>query len=201
MVNTPESELLEKLRGPNAIARDRALAEVYRRVYSTIERMITANNGSVEDAEDIFHDALISFYKQVQNGLILTCALKTYIYSMCRNLWLKRLRKSGRSDNLDEQHNDIVELDRNPEEFLIVDECASLVSSYLSKMGGDCRKIIVYSYFDQYSAEEIAKLMAYATPQVARNKKSKCLKKFRDLVLEGGNQNGSLKQCLEEYIN
>jgi len=200
MVNKPDGELLEILRGPNEIARDRALSEVYRRTYSMIERMIVSNSGSVADAEDIFHDGLISFYKQAQNGLTLTCALKTYIYSICRNLWLKRLRKSGRNDRLEDQHNEVVEMGNDPEAFLIVDECSGLVAESLKKLGEDCRKIIVYAYFDQYKADEIAKLMNYATPQVARNKKSSCLKRFREQVLEKGKVDDSLKQCLEAYL-
>jgi len=200
MVNKPDGELLEILRGPDQISRDKALSEVYRRTYSTIERMITSNSGSIADAEDIFHDGLISFYKQAQNGLTLTCAIKTYIFSICRNLWLKRLRKSGRSDRLEDQHNEIVEMDNDPEEFLIIDECASLVAENLKSLGGDCQKIIVYSYFDQFKADEIAKLMDYATPQVARNKKSNCLKRFREQVLEKGKAGGSLRQCLESYL-
>ncbi len=200
MLRKKDGELLEILRGPDELSRDRALTEVYRRAYSMIERMILNNNGSVADAEDIFHDGLISFYKQIQNGLQLTCAIKTYLYSVCRNLWLKRLRKTGRSDRLEDMHNEIVELDNNPEAFLVVDECASLLTTYLKKLGEDCRKIIVYAYFDQYKADEIAKLMNYATPQVARNKKSSCLKRFREMVLSRGETDSSLKQCLETYL-
>lgn len=200
MLNKPDGELLEILRGPDQNLRDRALSEVYRRTYATIERMILSNSGSVADAEDIFHDGLISFYKQAQNGLTLTCALKTYIFSICRNLWLKRLRKSGRSSRLEDQHNEVVELNTDPSAFLIVDECAGLVAEQLKKLGGDCQKIIVYAYFDQHKADEIAKLMDYATPQVARNKKSNCLKRFREQVLEKGKIDDSLRQCLEAYL-
>lgn len=200
MVNTPDGMLLESLRGPNLAKRDKALAEVYRRSYSMIEAMIVKNNGTVADAEDIFHDALISFYKQAQGGLTLTCAIKTYIYSMCRNLWLKRLRKSGRSSQLEDQHNEVVELDHNPEEYLITDDCSSLVANYLNRLGEDCRKIIVYSYFDHYSADEIAKLMKYLNAQVARNKKSGCLKKFREMVLQNGERDTALQDCLEAYL-
>ncbi len=200
MVNKPDSELLEILRGPDTIQRDKALSEVYRRTYTMIERMIISNNGSTADAEDIFHDGLISFYKQVQNGLTLTCALKTYIFSICRNLWLKRLRKIGRSDRLEDQHNEVVEMDNDPEAYLIVDECANLVAEKLKGLGTDCRKIIVYAYFDQHKADEIAKLMDYATPQVARNKKSSCLKKFRAQVFENGQADSDLRLCLEAYL-
>lgn len=200
MTNLSDGDLLELLRGSDPLQRDKALAEVYRRSYSMIERMITSNSGSVADAEDIFHDGLISFYKQALNGLTLTCAIKTYLFSICRNLWLKRLRKSGRSDRLEDQHNEIVELDNDPEEFLIIDECAALVSAQLKLIGEDCRKIIVYSYFDQFKADEIAQLMDYATPQVARNKKSSCLKRFREQVFKNGKANQSLRQCLEAYL-
>jgi len=200
MVNKTDEELLEILRGPDQIGRDRALSEVYTRTYSMIERMILSNSGTVADAEDIFHDGLISFYKQAQNGLTLTCALKTYIYSICRNLWLKRLRKAGRSDRLEEQHKEVVEMDMDPAAFLIVDECANMVAQRLKALGGDCQKIIVYAYFDQYKADEIAKLMEYATPQVARNKKSSCLKRFREMVLAQGESDNALRQCLENYL-
>jgi len=201
MISTTDKGLLEMLKSPKETEKDRALSTIYKQAYNMIEKLITSNSGSTQDAEDIFHDGLISFYKQAQNNLQLTCAINTYLYAICRNLWLKRLRKSGRSDQLDEQHNEIVELDRNPEAFLINDECAALVAHKLGQLGGDCQKLITYAYFDHYKADKIAKLMNYASPQVARNKKSNCMKRFRDLVLDTNNSNQSLQQCLQEYLS
>lgn len=199
MANYADADLLDMLQGGSPAERDKALKAVYKGAYKMIESMIIKNNGSAADAEDIFHDGLISFYKQAQKGLTLTCKVNTYMYSICRNLWLARLRKAGRSDRLDDNY-DVVELDSNPEDHLVKDDCSGLVAKTLGLLGDDCKKVIVLSYFDQYSATEVADAMGYANSQVARNRKSGCLKKFRELVINEGHSNGALRQCLEAYF-
>ena len=78
-------------------ARDnRIIRYVYKEYFPTIKFLITTNSGTDTDAEDVFQDAMIIIYRKVVgDGLILTSSFKTFLYSICRNLWLQRLDKKS----------------------------------------------------------------------------------------------------------
>jgi len=65
---------------------------IYKEYYPTIKFLITTNSGTETDAEDVFQDALVVLYRKIAKGnLVLTSSFKTFLYSICRNLWLQRL--------------------------------------------------------------------------------------------------------------
>jgi len=74
---------------------------VFEYFYNSIKQMvysyILANNGTVEDAQDICHDSVLIFFRQLKfKNLILYNSYSTYIYSIARNLWHKQLRRMNR---------------------------------------------------------------------------------------------------------
>lgn len=58
-----------------------------------VEELIRKNSGKRSDAKDVFQDALVIFHQKVKNDLQLTSSIGTYIYGVCRNLWMDELRK------------------------------------------------------------------------------------------------------------
>ena len=68
-----------------------ALRELYKTHYPMIVNLICTNSGTEQEAKDIYQEAVIAFYEKVQSpGFTLTCKIKTYLYAVCRRLWLKR---------------------------------------------------------------------------------------------------------------
>ena len=60
----------------------------------SVTKYIKANNGTVEDAKDIFQDALVVLYKKIHTGgFVLTVPLKTYLQAVVKNCWLQELRQ------------------------------------------------------------------------------------------------------------
>lgn len=75
----------------------RAVEALYKSHFSMIQHFVTNNNGSFDDARDIFQEAMITLYEKVQlDHFALTCQIKTYLFSICKNLWLKRLQQMGK---------------------------------------------------------------------------------------------------------
>ena len=59
-----------------------------------VQTFILNNSGTSDDAKDIFQEAMIVLYEKVRSGSFeLNCQIKTYVYSVCRRLWLKRLHQ------------------------------------------------------------------------------------------------------------
>ena len=86
-----------KTDSPDEIALLKGLAEnnreavetIYARHYNMVQSLIVNNNGTTDDARDIFQEAVIILYEKAKSGTFeLNCLLKTYIYSVARRLWL-----------------------------------------------------------------------------------------------------------------
>src|ERR1035437_5799559 len=77
---------------------------IYKKFYPTIMRMVLNNNGTEQEAKDVFQESILVLYHHVQKqSFILTCALQTYLYSIAKRLWLKQLHKKSGTVKLDER--------------------------------------------------------------------------------------------------
>lgn len=136
-----------------------------------------------EDAEELFNDALLVFYKQVSSGELqqLTCSIKTYVYTIGRNKAVDLLRKRHHEVTLykpvvdygtladriwDEQH----ETDR---------ERQQVAESIVRRMTEPCRRILFMFYYEMSNMLNIAKELGYASADVAKTKKNVCLTKAK----------------------
>ena len=74
-----------------------ALSYLYKDHFPMILHFVQNNNGSDDEAKDIYQEAVIIFYEKIRDGgLELNCQIKTYLYSVCRRLWLKLLALKNR---------------------------------------------------------------------------------------------------------
>lgn len=89
----PGNEVLMRLK-----SRDKTVIEtIYRCLFPSINHWITMNSGSLEDAEDIFHDSLLCVMTKLNaQSINLTCDFSTYFNSICRHKWHQILWKRKR---------------------------------------------------------------------------------------------------------
>src|ERR1700759_1296662 len=74
-----------------------ALRKLYTAYFPMVLQLIINNSGDEDDAKDIYQEAIIILYNKVKAGNFeLSSKLKTYIYSICRRLWLKRLSQMNK---------------------------------------------------------------------------------------------------------
>ena len=86
-----KKELNEKVLLEGLAQNDRlAIETLYQQHYSMVQSLIINNQGTADDARDIFQEAMIVLYEKARSGSFeLNCQLKTYVYSVSRRLWLK----------------------------------------------------------------------------------------------------------------
>lgn len=79
-------------------SRDNKAYEIlYQFYYPSVKNFITKNSGSEEDAEDIFQETILVLLEKVpKTDFNLTSSLKTYIFAISSNLWLKKLRDGSK---------------------------------------------------------------------------------------------------------
>jgi RNA polymerase sigma factor (sigma-70 family) len=67
---------------------------IFKDYLPSIRRFVLLQNGTAEDAEDIFMDAIEAICKRVnKGGFQLTCSFYTYLFEVCKRLWWKQLRR------------------------------------------------------------------------------------------------------------
>jgi len=150
--------------------------------YPLIENYIINNNGSKDDAQDIFQNALLVFYQKVKSpDFELTAKLSTYLFAICKNSWLKVLRKKKDLAALDEDtHHIPIELEDQINEPAII----KAIQEKLKQLGDPCQSLIIFHEFHKMKWEKIAEKMNYATAHAARNQKYKCLIRLKKMIPE-----------------
>lgn len=174
----PDQELLQGLRKGSKDAFQR----LYQQHYPMVRYLVIQNSGSHEEADDVFQDSLLVLIDKLRRGdFVLTASLRTYIYSIGRNLWLKRLREKGKTKLIDfENPVDIADdpIEENNEPILKqLREC-------METIGDACRKVLERFYYFKMSMDEIATELGYTNADNVKNQKYKCILRLRKLMDE-----------------
>lgn len=160
----------------------RAIEALYKNNYKMVQNFIINNKGTYDDARDVFQEAMITLYEKAKSeSFVLTCQIKTYIYSVCRRLWLKRLQQAGKYVSYfgDLEETVSVEDDVEIHERRNVD--FAIMERSLKSLGEPCRSLIEAFYINKKGMNEIAAEFGYTNADNAKNQKYKCLMRLKKL--------------------
>jgi RNA polymerase sigma factor (sigma-70 family) len=179
-VNTTEQErtLLKGL----AQNDKNSIESIYRENYSSIQSFVLNNNGSVDDARDIFQEAMIVLYEK--SGLAtfsLNCQIKTYLYSICRRLWLKRLLQLGKFSTQVESLEEIIPVEEEIEDHEKKNDDFILMEQAMAKIGEPCKSLLDAYYMQKKNMHDIASEFGYTNADNAKTQKYKCLVRLKKL--------------------
>ncbi len=160
----------------------RAVETIYRENYLTIQSFIVKNNGYPDDARDIFQEAMIVLYEKVCSGSFeLTCQIKTYLYSVCRRLWLKRLQQMQRYNPSAENIEEVVSIEEELDAHEKRNADLMVMESALGKIGEPCKSLLEAYYLQKKSMPEIAEFFGYTNADNAKTQKYKCLVRLKKI--------------------
>lgn len=159
----------------------RAVETIYKENYNIVQALVMNNSGTAEDAKDIFQETMIALYEKVQSGTFeLNCQLKTFIYSISRRLWLKRLVLQNRF-NVSETQEDFISVDEDVEEHERRNTEFGMMEKAMSNLGEPCKSLLEAFYMQKRSMQEIAASFGYTNSENAKNQKYKCLMRLKKL--------------------
>lgn len=162
---------------------DSALNALYKLHYSMIYNLIVNNNGSSQEAKDIYQETIIVFYNNIiSSEFKLECKIKTYLYSVARRLWLNELKHKFKIVSSLNDFEDIIEIEKSDIEKLVENEKKlKLMDKCLVDLGEPCSTILKEFYINKVSMTEIAEQMGYTNSDNAKNQKYKCLQRLKKL--------------------
>lgn len=173
-------EILDGIREHNTIV----LEHIYQVYYDQIKYLVLSNSGTQNDAEDIYQEALIVIYRKLKKGKleIENCSFNTYLYSVCKLLWLKQLEKKKiKPDEMAEQDNlsnseqdDLLKVYEKSEKY-------KLFQKHFNRLQSDCKEVLELA-LERFSLREIASKMGYGSEKYAKKKKYLCKERLIESI-------------------
>lgn len=178
-----QEHLLALRRGDRA-----AVEDLYKTAFNYCASYVINNNGSQSDAKDLFQEAIIVLFNNLRKpDFELRCNVKTYLYSVVRNLWLKNIHKKGKLGakvNIDDNSFEFVDIgDDEIDLKMEIEGKFEAVHLALGRIKEDCKNLLMNYYFNKIPLKDIAVLMEY-TPQFVKVKKSRCMDGLKNKVKE-----------------
>ncbi len=183
LVNNLENLEKDQLLLKGLAGNDKAAVEaIYRENYTMIQSFILNNSGSVDEARDIFQEAMVVLYEKSKDTTFsLNCKIKTYVYSVCRRLWLKRLQQLNRYNTQVESIEEVVPVEEEIGEHEKRNADFLLMEHALGKIGEPCKSLLDAYYLQKKSMQDIAEEFGYTNADNAKTQKYKCLVRLKKL--------------------
>ncbi len=161
----------------------KALNCLYMQSFGKIRQFITQNNGSEQDAEDVFQDAVLAVWNNIKNGKYekqSNVKLSTYVFQISKYRWFEQLKSAKNKYNTrlspDYDVVDEQDLEKVSEEA----ERLNYLTSLFGKLGDKCQTILKMYYHEKMKMEEIANKLDY-TAKTAKNEKYRCMQRLKAL--------------------
>jgi RNA polymerase sigma factor (sigma-70 family) len=165
---------------------NRTLEYIYQQCYPMIQDLVIKRSGNYEDAQDIFQDAMVIIYNKVKrNELVLFCAFRTYLYSICKRLSMKYLEQKRRAGMVSRE---LPQPEEIPAEQLVDAyeeeiEKYNIFQQHLLELKEDARRLLKL-YMENYTFKEISTIMGYKSENYAKTRKYAFKEELKRRILE-----------------
>jgi RNA polymerase sigma factor (sigma-70 family) len=159
-----------------------AIEQLYKLYYNMVQTMVIANAGNSDDAADLFQETVIVLFEKVKSGNFeLTSQLKTFIYSVARRLWLKKLQYQQRFTKQADDLEDVMPVEDEVEHHIKVQNDFTLMEASMAKVGEPCKSLLEAYYLQKKHMNVIAQEFGYTNADNAKTQKYKCLVRLKKL--------------------
>lgn len=175
-----DEEIIESIKNGND--RD-VLTCLYREVLPKVKSYVCKNNGTSDEAFDIFQDGMVAFYRFVkENRFNKEHQVAAFIFIVCRNLWVTRAKRDKRNVHMDLALEQISDSANNALDYIITHERETLVRNVLQQLGSKCQELLKYSVYEDLSARKICEIMGFTSEDAVKTQKYKCKQKLAELL-------------------
>lgn len=168
------------------------IRKAYKEYFPLVRKYVCSNKGDVDDAKDVFQEALIKVISTPEKFGNPDYNEKAMILAIARNKWIDKVR---RANNFSRKTDQIIEFERanySTSDALFQSEKNKKIEEVFSSLGERCKELLTNTFFYNYSMKEIAELMNFSSEDSAKTQHYKCKQKLIDLY----KNDKSLKEIL-----
>ncbi|WP_207632767.1 RNA polymerase sigma factor [Foetidibacter luteolus] len=186
-----QEEILQNLKSADI---NSSVTFLYSNYFEQVVRSIASTGGNRQDGADIFQEAVIVLIDKVKTGAFKQqSGVGTFLLAIAKNLWLHEMRTRGRRVKREKMFMQDVPTGQEPESRVANPAGRYSITQLLQSTGEVCMKILTGFYYQDKSMRELLEEFNYENEQVLRNRKSKCMKKIKDLLSADKNLLENLK--------
>lgn len=168
----------------------KVLKNLYTSNYPKIEVLVLKNNGSKDQAKDIYQEAFLAVWQNIKRNKFIPkneSSINGYLYTIAKNKWMDVLRSQGYKKTIitsqlnhfeikDEENNGI-------DDDILNDKRLEGVMLAFKNLGDACKSLLRKFYFEKKSMNLIAEELSIDSAST-RNKKYRCMQKLREIALK-----------------
>ena len=145
---------------------------IYEKYFGKVESFLTGRGANPEHVKDVFQEAMLVICQKVRDkGLVLTCAFSTYLFAVCKNIWMHDLRKNRYQAVGDSQLDAVADEPEQDEEMLI--KLKALYQYHFSRLSEDCQEIMKL-HFNRVPLADIQRILGYSSEHYTSDRKYRC---------------------------
>lgn len=159
------------------------LKNLYTANFAKVKRFVLKNNGSEQQAKDVYQEAFIAMWRNVKNDRFASkseTAINGYLFKIAKYKWLDHVRSVkyknttfiNREMEYDEPDIEIEEAKNNRINRLM--EC-------IANLGERCQTLLKLFYFERKTYREIAELLKI-DEAYARTAKYRCQEQLKEMT-------------------
>lgn len=153
---------------------------LYKHYYPMVEWIVLRNQGTKDDAADVFQEVLLVLMRNLDSDdWQLTAALRTYLYAVSHKSWMKRLHQKNRYKRVPEET--LMEWAYEPAIYDTDTASTHSLAGWLQQITQHCQRLIQLLFFENRSAAD----MGYKNAHTAQNQQYKCLQQIRRVANQG----------------
>ncbi len=160
---------------------EKIIHTIYKKSLPAVIAFVKNNNGSYEDAEEIFQDALFQLTLRLKvRNFEIKSTFEGYLFTVCKNLWRKELnnrKKKVRNDGIIELVGEEVE----HSSFILEQERWELFEEKIAQLSENCMQLLK-EYFNKVPYDVIVSKFNYSSENVAFQRIFKCKKRLGELI-------------------
>lgn len=167
-----------------AVGDNRIINKIYKYFFPSIAHMIVSNNGSNDEAKDVFQEAVMVLYDKItQQQFELNSKLSTFLYAVSRRLWLKQLSRKGHTLNTTDisDFEDILHVEEDIQEHQEIENQFEQMNEAMHQLGEPCQTLLKDFYIKNLSMQEITEKFGYTNSDNAKTQKYKCLQRLKKI--------------------
>ena len=191
-----DEEIVKALNSGTAVERNAALFHFFsdEKLFNMVKQFVLSQGGKADQCEDVFQDVFILFERNMRaakfNG---DSSLSTYFMGIVKNYWKGEQRKKKVIVEYDAQLYD-TEI-ASIETAIIAEEEKKILEDAIAQLPEKCQIMIVMTGSAASNAE-IAEVLGFSSPDMARKEVFRCREKFRQII----NKHPYLETVLKSMI-
>jgi RNA polymerase sigma factor (sigma-70 family) len=173
---------------------EKALSYLYSHTLKKVKGYILSNSGTQDEANDIFQDAVIIFFKSViENKFEDNLSVDAYLFTISKNLWINAAKRKRKLVHVDIEDQHLSAESYNQLDSMISAEKRKALDIAYSKLEDACRKLLGLVAYEKLSMKELQEKMQLSSENAAKTMHYRCKQSFHKIIKENSDLLNTLK--------